>query len=288
MEERIKKPDWIKSVSSKNDSYKKVGELLIKYHLNTVCDAANCPNCGECYNSGTATFMLLGKNCTRNCTFCNVTKASPEQVDIKEPNKIALAVKELSLKHVVITSVTRDDLSDGGASHFARTIERVREHNKNVTVEVLIPDFQGNEEALKTVIAANPDVINHNVETISELYPLVRPMAKFERSIELLKNVKKFSSIPTKSGFMVGLGETEEQIYALLKKLHEADCDIVTIGQYLQPSKNHFKLKEYIHPDVFKRYYDYAMSIGFHFVVSSPLARSSYQAHKELDYINKK
>ena len=229
--------------------------------------------------------MLLGANCTRNCTFCKVNKATPSHLDPKEPENVASAVAELKLKHIVLTSVTRDDLQDGGAEHFAKTIYAIREKNKDVTIEVLIPDFQGDLAALKTVISANPDVINHNVETIPAFYPQVRAMADFDRSLELLKRVKELSSIPTKSGFMLGLGETKEEVYRLLESLREIDCDIVTIGQYLQPSKLHYPLKEYIHPDIFKHYYDYAKSLGFKFVVSSPLTRSSYQAHKELEHI---
>lgn len=285
MRNTYRKPEWLRISKKPNESYYKVGDLLAKYHLNTVCEAARCPNRRECYNCGTATFMLLGRYCTRNCRFCNVSMANPEPVDEMEPINVAKAVKELGIKHVVITSVTRDDLPDGGAMHFNKTIKSIKKLNENVSVEVLIPDFQGEENALRTVIEAKPDVINHNVETIPELYPDVRPMAIFQRSLELLERIKKWSDIPTKTGFMLGLGESEEKIYELLRTLRKVDCDIVTIGQYLQPSKEHYQLREYIHPDMFKKYYDYALSIGFKYVVSSPLARSSYKAHEELDYI---
>lgn len=285
MYDYLRKPEWIKLASKTNESYKKVGDLLVKLNLNTVCDAARCPNRRECYNSGTATFMLLGNNCTRNCTFCKVGKNLPDKLNHDEPSNIAVAVNELGIKHVVITSVTRDDLDDGGAAHFAKTVDEIRKLNKEVTIEVLIPDFQGDADALKVVINSRPDVINHNVETISRLYSAVRPMADFNQSLELIKRVKDYSNIPTKSGFMVGLGESEEEIYQLLDTLHSVNCNIVTIGQYLQPTKDHYTIREYVHPDIFKKYYDYAVKIGFDYVVSTPLARSSYQAEKELNYL---
>ena len=280
-----RKPAWLKADSHINNSYVKVGELLVKYGLNSVCQAARCPNRRECYSNGTTTFMLLGANCTRNCAFCNVKGDKPEAVNPEEPNNIAKVVAELKLKHVVVTSVTRDDLADGGASHFANTIKEIRKLNEGITIEVLIPDFQGSEKALEEVIAACPDVINHNVETIEKLYPSVRPEANFAQSLQLLKRVKEKSAIPTKSGFMVGLGESEEEVFELLKILRSVECDIVTIGQYLQPSKAHPAPKDYIHPKIFKKYYDEAIKLGFSFVVSAPLARSSYKAYEELDYI---
>ncbi len=286
MNDFVRKPDWIKKLTKeRNASFCKIGNLLAEYHLNTVCEEARCPNRGECYNSGTATFMLLGNVCTRNCTFCNVTEGSPQLVDNNEPHNVAKAVKELGIKHTVITSVTRDDLEDGGASHFARTIQEIKRLNEGVTVEVLIPDFQGDISALKAVIDAQPDVINHNVETVPELYDKVRPMAIFERSKELLRRVKELSNIPTKTGFMLGLGESSQSIYKLLDTLREVDCDIVTIGQYLQPSKLHYPLVEYIHPSIFEKYKEYAYSVGFKYVVSSPLTRSSYKANEELKFI---
>lgn len=288
MYDHLRKPEWIRVVSKINESFNKVGDLLVKLNLNTVCAAARCPNRRECYNSGTATFMLLGTNCTRNCTFCKVDKNTPDKVNQDEPNNIAKAVLELGIKHVIITSVTRDDLKDGGASHFAKTVEEIRALNNKVTIEVLIPDFQGNIEALMAVINSRPDVINHNVETIPRLYSAVRPMADFNQSLELLRRVKEHSQIPTKSGFMVGLGESESEVYELLESLRSVNCNIVTIGQYLQPTKEHYTIREYVHPDMFKKYYDYAVKIGFDFVVSTPLARSSYQAEKELDYICKR
>lgn len=280
-----KKPTWLKAVYNPNEKYKGIADLLKKYSLNTVCDQASCPNSGECYNKGTATFMLLGKNCTRNCSFCNVTKALPECVNSDEPKNIAKAVSELKLKHVVITSVTRDDLSDGGAEHFAQTVNEIRNLNPLVSIEVLIPDFKGSTVSLKKVLDSKPDVLNHNVETIARLYPDVRPNAKYETSLSLLKNVKlltKQDEIATKSGFMVGLGETMEEVEILLNDLKNHDCDIVTIGQYLRPSKNHYPVYEYVKPEIFAEYKRIALSLGFAHVESGPLVRSSYNAHEEM------
>ena len=214
-EEYLRKPEWLRNTIKPNQSYNEVNDILIKYNLNTVCKAARCPNRKECYNSCTATFMLMGRNCTRNCAFCNVTSAPPQPLDFKEPENIAKAVKELGIKHAVITSVTRDDLEDGGAEHFSQTIKHIKKINPDTTVEVLIPDFQGDIHSLRTVIDARPDIINHNVETIPRLYPIFRPQAIFQRSLELIKGVKILSDIPSKTGFMVGLGEKEEEIYEL-------------------------------------------------------------------------
>lgn len=276
--DHLRKPEWLK-VEKGRGQCGKVSRVLAQNGLNSVCSEAGCPNQGECFRSGTATFMLLGKNCTRNCTFCQVTKDRPEAVDGQEPGHVAEAVRELGLEHVVITSVTRDDLADGGAEHFARTIRAVRTLTPNVTIEVLIPDFEGDEEALKTVITAGPDILNHNVETIPELYPQVRPKAVFERSIELLTRVKAIDrTMLAKSGFMVGLGETSAQVLELLRTLQGAGCDMVTIGQYLQPSREHYQVQEYVHPNVFRAYEDAAYGMGIPCVASGPLVRSSYHA----------
>lgn len=284
--EHLRKPAWLK-VEKGRGQYGKVNRILEEHQLNSVCTQAGCPNQGECFRNKTATFMLLGKHCTRGCTFCQVSKAVPELVDEKEPEHVAGAVKQLGISHVVITSVTRDDLADGGAGHFARTIHAVRRQADQVTIEVLIPDFQGLEENLRTIMDAKPDILNHNVETIPRLYAQVRPMAVFERSLELLERAKKMDpSAFTKSGFMVGLGETKEEVYRLLDSLKAAGCDMITIGQYLQPSKNHFPVKEYVHPDVFKQYQERAYSIGIACVASGPLVRSSYHARE--DYLKLK
>ncbi|MEI7884665.1 MAG: lipoyl synthase [Clostridia bacterium] len=274
----LRKPEWLK-IAKGAPRCGHVNEILVRHHLNTVCEQAGCPNRGECYKSGTATFMLLGKNCTRNCRFCKVTKDSPEQLDPHEPLNVAKAVAEMQISHAVITSVTRDDLEDGGAEHFAKTILAIRELSPSTTIEVLIPDFEGNEQALRLVVNAKPEIINHNVETVPALYPDVRPMAIFNRSLELLGLVKKIDdSIITKSGLMVGLGETATQVAELLHSLRSVNCDIVTIGQYLQPSKEHLQLVEYIRPDQFKKYEELAYKLGFKYVASGPLVRSSYHA----------
>lgn len=273
-----KKPDWLKIRIRSGQEKTEVEEILKKYSLNTVCEEANCPNKMECFSKHTATFMILGRNCTRNCTFCNVNKAIPEPVNEQEPLNIANAVNELQLKHVVITSVTRDDLSDGGAEHFARVTRQIKKKNA-VTVEVLIPDFQGVMEPLKKVINAKPEIINHNVETVPRLYKMVRPMALYSRSLEVLKRVKSIDKhIYTKSGIMVGLGEKENEIRGVLKDLRSAGCELLTIGQYLAPSLKHYPVKEYIHPEIFKKYKKKALEMGFKCVMSGPLVRSSYNA----------
>ena len=275
----IRKPDWLKVKIRSGPETNTVNELLNRLSLHTVCEEANCPNLMECFSKKTATFMILGSQCTRNCRFCNVTKGKPELVDEEEPMNVANAVKELGLKYVVITSVTRDDLDDGGAGHFVKVIESIKEINKDTIVEVLIPDFKGDQLALKKVVDAKPEVINHNVETIPRLYSTVRPMAIYERSVKLLENVKKMDkNILTKSGIMLGLGEKEDEVVELMKDLLEVDCDMLTIGQYLAPSKKHHPVIEYIHPDQFDRYKEIGMDLGFKFVASSPLVRSSYNA----------
>lgn len=258
---------------------KKVKSLISDLSLNTVCNDANCPNQMECYKRGTATFMILGRNCTRNCTFCNVTQAKPDDLDINEPENVAKAVAKLKLEHAVITSVTRDDLEDEGANHFAQVVREIRKHSPQTTVELLIPDMSGKEELLDIILNTNPNVLNHNIETVPELYDVVRPMAIFERSLRVLDYAKKsYPHIHTKSGIMVGLGETEDQVVETLKRLREVDCDMVTIGQYLRPSESHIEVKEYISPEQFDRYKEIAEELGFKKVSSAPLVRSSYHA----------
>ncbi|AUM95236.1 TPA: lipoyl synthase [Clostridium botulinum] len=278
-----RKPEWLKIKFQFGDSTKKINALKRSLGLNTVCDEANCPNRLECHNKGTATFMILGSVCTRNCRFCNVKTGNAQCVDKEEPLHVAQAVKELGLKHAVITSVTRDDLEDGGASQFAEVIRAIRKLTPNTTIEVLIPDLKGNWEALKVILDENPEILNHNIETISGLYKKVRPEAIYTRSLELLRKVKEIDkSILTKSGFMVGLGEKEEEVIELLKDLRKYQCDIVTIGQYLQPSKEHIELAEYVHPEVFKKYKKIGLDMGFKYIASSPLVRSSYNAAEAL------
>ena len=281
----IKKPDWLRvrmPAEIRNESGK-VAETLAKYNLNTVCDEALCPNRGECFQRKTATFMILGSVCSRNCTFCNVDGGSPQKLDPHEPDHVAGAVAELGLRHVVITSVTRDDLSDGGSEHFARTIGALKKKNPSLTIEVLIPDFQGDSKALDRVINACPDIINHNVETVPRLYENVRPEAVFTRSLELLERVKERApSILTKSGMMLGLGEREEEILEVLRELRAHHCDMLTLGQYLAPSKEHFPVQEYITPAAFDHLGDLARAMGFTYVASAPLVRSSYLAEEAL------
>jgi len=285
--ERIRKPEWLK-VKIGGARSSKVGRKLNEYELNSVCDAAGCPNKGECYKAGTATFMLLGNHCTRNCTFCKVTTAKPEQVDVNEPTHVAQATRDMNLRHVVVTSVTRDDLPDGGAEHFANTIYAIRELNPTVSIEVLIPDFKGNKDSLQTVINAKPDILNHNVETVSELYPSICPRSDFDCSLELLYRVKQMdSAMFTKSGFMVGLGETEDQVFELLRQLRQIDCDIVTIGQYLQPSARHYQVREYVHPDQFLKYKEMGLNMGIKSVSSGPLVRSSYHAAADFEILQR-
>lgn len=281
-----RKPDWLKGKVSTWADCEKTAELLKSMSLNTVCEHANCPNITECYGNRTATFLILGNNCTRNCTFCQVQKGHPQEIDHSEPEHVANAVRKLDIKHVVITSVTRDDLPDGGACHFAETIKAIRTHSPEVTIEVLIPDLQGNQAALCTVISAMPDVINHNIETVERLYPQVRPMAVYTRSLELLKSVKTYEfEIATKSGIMVGLGETTDEVLSTMQDLHHAACDILTIGQYLAPSKLHYPITEYIHPDMFEIYKSAALQMGFRHVVAGPYVRSSYQAGNALEKV---
>lgn len=278
-----KKPEWLKVRFNQAD-VDEVAELMRDLKLNTVCKEANCPNLGECYRKHTSTFMLLGSNCTRNCRFCNVSCAKPEPVDPEEPKNVALAAKKLGLHHVVLTCVTRDDLPDGGAEQFARTVREIRKICPGTTVETLISDMKMNTDALDIVIQSHPEVLNHNVETVKELQAAVRPQARYERSLDVLRYCKKKDpTILTKTGFMVGLGETEEQIEQLLDDILATGCDILTIGQYLQPSKDHYPLARYATPEDFARYKEIALKKGFRHVASAPLARSSYKAWEALE-----
>ena len=274
-----RKPQWLRIDLNKGRSLTFVKEILSRFSLNTVCEEANCPNRMECFSKKTATFMILGSQCSRNCSFCNVSHGETQAIDPKEPENVAKAITELGLSHVVITSVTRDDLIDGGAGHFAEVVKAVRQQKNKIIIEVLIPDFKGDIKSLNTVVQAKPEIINHNIETVPRLYSEVRPQAIYQRSIELIKNVKSLdSSIFTKSGIMVGLGEKEEEILEVLKDLRSAGCDFLTIGQYLAPSTKHYAVVEYVTPDTFKKYKEKAMEMGFSFVASDPLVRSSYHA----------
>ena len=276
-----KKPEWLKVKIENPRNLSHVGKIISSLNLNTVCHGANCPNRLECFSKKTATFMILGSVCSRHCRFCNIESGKLLPPDINEPYRVAEAVKQLELKHAVITSVTRDDLSDGGASMFAATIRAIRETSPETVVEVLIPDFMGDYEALKCVMDEVPDIINHNVETVVRLYDAIRPEADYEQSLELLRRVKAYNpKILSKSGFMLGLGETEPEIIKLIDDLKAANVDILTIGQYLPPSDQHAPLVAYITPEKFTEYGKYAQSIGVGSVASSPLVRSSYNAHE--------
>jgi len=282
------KPEWLKIKYQRNESKDTVEKILRKLSLHTVCEEANCPNIGECFKKKTATFMILGRYCTRNCTFCNVKKNIPKPLNPEEPFHIAEAVKEWQLKYIVITSVTRDDIPDGGAEHFANVIKVVKDINPDISVEVLIPDFQGSSDSLLKVVKACPDIINHNIETVPRLYPEVRPMASYERSLELLTNVKKMNdTILTKSGIMLGLGENHEEIINVFRDLRKTDCDFITIGQYLAPSKRHHPVINYYHPDAFENYRKLALGEGFKVAASAPLVRSSYNAGEMLEKYKK-
>jgi lipoyl synthase len=270
---------WLRRTLPDQRVLDRMDALLEGLNLHTVCDSALCPNRGECFKKGTATFIILGNICTRNCGFCAVKKGKPLPLDPEEPYHIAQAAKHLQLKHIVVTSVTRDDLPDGGAEHFTETIIEIKKQLPKSTVEVLVPDFKGFWEALQRVIDAQPEVINHNIETVNRLYRLVRPKAIYKRSLELLRQVKiRDKNIISKSGIMVGLGEEEEEIIQAMKDLREVDGDILTIGQYLRPSPLHLRVQNYIHPDKFEEYQKIGMSLGFKYVASAPLVRSSYHA----------
>lgn len=280
-----RKPEWLKKrIDPVAEA--QMEALLRSLSLHTICEDANCPNRSECFKSKTATFMILGDVCTRGCRFCAVTKGAPQTVDPEEPERVALAAEQLGLKHIVVTSVTRDDLPDGGGAHFARTTEALKARLPHCTVEVLIPDFQGSESALQTVIASRPDIINHNIETVPSLYRTVRPQAVYERSLELLRRVKR-AGLCSKTGLMVGLGETKEEVLALMDNLVAAGCDMLTIGQYLQPSKQHLPIAEFITPQQFDEYKAIALVKGFKYVASGPFVRSSYQASEGMKEMKK-
>ena len=283
-----KKPNWIRTKIIDTKNYFRTKEIVNNKKLHTVCQEANCPNISECWSKRHATFMIMGDICTRACSFCNVKTGKPIFLDPSEPLKIAQATKELNLKHVVITSVDRDDLEDGGANHFSKVIFETRKINKNTTIEVLTPDFLRKGEAYKKVINANPDVFNHNIETVPSLYKSVRPGSRYLPSVKLLKSVKEINkTIFTKSGIMLGLGETKDELLQVMDDLLSANVDFLTIGQYLQPSVKHFPLKRYVHPDEFQDLKEIALSKGFLIVASSPLTRSSYHADEDFSEMKK-
>ncbi len=284
-----RKPHWLKSNKLGARKSGMIRSKMHKYHLHTVCESAKCPNQGECFERGTATFMILGEICTRNCTFCAVRK---DKKNIKppapdEPKNIALVARELNLKHIVITTVTRDDLPDGGANQFAETISEIRKIcEQKPTIEVLISDLQGKNENLEIIFKAKPDVINHNLETVPRLYPKVRPMANYQRSLKVLQTAQEAGFL-TKSGIMLGLGEKKEEVLELMADLRNVKTKVMTIGQYMQPSKDHFPVVEYVHPEVFSKYRKIGLKMGFKLLESAPLVRSSYHAEKVRPLIEK-
>ena len=283
-----KKPEWIRSKITNSHNFFLTKSIINKNNLNTVCQEANCPNITECWSKRHATFMIMGDTCTRACGFCDVKTGKPKSLDPLEPLKIANATKELDLKHVVITSVDRDDLRDGGAEHFSEVIKETRKLNKNTTIEVLTPDFLRKGNAYKKVVEANPDVFNHNIETVPSLYLKVRPGSRYFASLELLKSAKKINNkIFTKSGIMLGLGEERDEILQVMDDLISAEVDFLTIGQYLQPSVKHYPLKRYVHPEEFEKLKTIAKSKGFLIVASSPLTRSSYHADEDFSKMKK-
>lgn len=274
-----RRPEWLRARLPGGGNYLELKRLLRSAGLSTVCEEANCPNIGECFNQRTATFLILGRVCTRGCRFCNVTKGETMPVDPEEPERVAIAARQMGLRHTVVTSVTRDDIPDGGADTYAKTVSAIRRHNPESTIEVLIPDFQGAREALTLVIRAMPEVINHNIETVPRLYRVVRPGAVYRRSLTLLEQVKKTKpAIITKSGLMVGLGEEYEEIIDVMKDLRGVRCEILTIGQYLSPSKKHLPVCRFYHPDEFDNLKTVGRELGFMYVEAGPLVRSSYHA----------
>jgi len=282
-----KRPDWLKIKLPVGDNFNDVRNLMRKQKLNTVCEEANCPNIAECWNNRTATFMILGDICTRTCGFCNVKSGLPTELDLDEPRRVAESIKELQLRHAVITSVNRDELKDGGAGIFKEVVRLCREEVPDCTVEILIPDFKGEEHAFEIIMESPPDILNHNLETVERLYHVVRPQAKYHRSLELIKwfkqkGLSRRDGVPkTKSGLMVGIGEKPDEVINVMNDLVSYGCDILTIGQYLQPTKQHLPVDRFVTPDEFNMYKEEGLKIGFKIVESSPLVRSSYHADEQ-------
>lgn len=275
-----KRPSWLKVKIPLGEGFSDIKNLVSDKKLHTVCEEARCPNISECWNHGTATFMILGDVCTRSCGFCAVKTGKPTWFDENEPKRVAESVRQMKLRHAVVTSVNRDELTDGGARMFAGTILAIREALPTCRVEVLIPDFKGNEESLKTVTAARPEILNHNIETVPRLYLVVRPQADYRQSLDVLRRAKSHGMI-TKTGLMVGLGETNDEVLGVMRDLRDVDVDILTIGQYLQPTKEHLPVDRYVHPDDFAMFKAHGLAMGFRFIESGPLVRSSYHAEKQ-------
>ncbi len=281
VEQRKKRPDWLRVKLPIGESYKKVRTLVDEYKLHTICQSGNCPNMGECWGAGTATFMILGNTCTRSCSFCAVKTGRPTEYDEDEPRRVAEAIFLMQVKHAVITSVNRDELKDRGAEIWYQTIRAVKEISPNTTIETLIPDTKSNWEALERMISAGQEVVSHNMETVQNLYRKVRPQAKYERSLEQIQRIKNYGK-RTKSGIMVGLGETHEEVFQIMDDLLEHGCDVLTIGQYLQPTKMHLEVASFVHPDTFAMYKEVGLNKGFPYVESGPLVRSSYHAERHV------
>ena len=279
--EKPKKPSWLKVKLPTGESYKKVRNLVSEHKLHTICESGNCPNMGECWGAGTATFMILGNVCTRSCDFCAVSTGKPEEVDVFEPARVANSVKLMNVKHAVITSVDRDDLQDGGADMWVKTVSAIRRKSPDTTLETLIPDFAGKWENLQRIIEVAPEIVSHNIETVRRLTKKIRVQAKYNRSLELLLRLKK-GGMKTKSGLMLGLGETEEEVGETMQDLRSVEVDILTLGQYLQPTPKHAEVKDFITPEKFDEYQKLGLEMGFRFVESGPLVRSSYHAEKHL------
>lgn len=277
----LKKPSWLRVKLPIGEDYRKVRHLVDEYKLHTICQSGNCPNMGECWGAGTATFMILGDICTRSCSFCAVKTGRPTEYDVDEPSRVAEAIHLMGVKHAVITSVNRDELADKGAEIWYQTVIQVKQKSPETTIETLIPDVKSNWDALIRMISANQEVVSHNMETVGRLYRLVRPQAKYERSLEQIKRTKEFGK-RTKTGIMLGLGETANELYKAMDDLVANGCDVLTLGQYLQPTKMHIAVAEFIHPDIFALYKEEGMKRGFKYVESGPLVRSSYHSERHL------
>ncbi len=279
------KPPWLKVKLPTGDNYKKVRQIVEDYKLHTICQSGNCPNMGECWGRGTATFMILGNTCTRSCSFCAVATGKPQEYDDDEPHRVAEAIQLMNLQHAVITSVNRDELEDKGSIIWADTIRKIKQYSPETTIEVLIPDFKADWTALQRVIDENPEVISHNMETVKGMYRKVRPQAKYYRSLEQLRRTKE-AGVRTKTGFMLGLGESDDDVYQILHDLRDVNVDVVTIGQYLQPTQKHLNISHFVPPEKFQHFKEVGMELGFDFVESGPLVRSSYHAERHV-YPNK-
>ena len=286
MKDRIRKPEWLKISIGANERYTETKRIVESHCLHTICSSGRCPNMGECWGKGTATFMIGGNICTRCCKFCNTQTGKPLPLDMEEPTHVAESIALMKLSHAVITSVDRDDLPDLGAAHWACTIREIKRLNPETTIEVLIPDFQGRKELVSQVIEAQPEIISHNMETVKRITPLVRSAARYETSLEVIRQIAD-SGITAKSGIMVGLGETPEEVEELMDDLHRAGCQILTIGQYLQPSHKHYPVAEYVTPAQFASYKETGLAKGFDHVESAPLVRSSYHAEKQVQFYKK-